>query len=1825
MKRAKLTALLLFLALAAVHTLAQAPICDVTCSPDPNSPTYGGTVAARPRLMNARGSSSAIQANAGPGQAPMVVGSQSYNYVIPILSLPGRAGMDLNLNLYYNSRVWDVDTVNGTVTFNADRDFPSYGFRLDFGYVEYDPSVDEFVLTEIDGTKRALPNNGGYNSTDGSFIKYDALSNVLTYKNGTTVQYAAFPSKPNLFRPTQIKDTNGNYISIVYGTNFDQQIVSITDTLNRVINFHYDPNTHLLSSIDQNLIGGGTHLWATFLWTQKYAGSNAWRNFTGLVVNGAPDTTTTPLNVLSSCTYANGTGYTFSYGDWAIINTIQKFSAAGPANVRSYVSYNYPLATAGALSDAPTYTQETISPDNTSTSVWTYSASSGGTGIVTSLTVKDPLATINDPAGSTTVTNLDPSTGLLSSVQMEDTSGKLLRTLAYSWTTSGSANVPGTVTTTLNDTGQQSSVQYSNYDTYGNPGDVYENDFGNVLLRHTVTTYATTRFLPQHILNLPTQVLVKNAAGTNVARTDFDYDTTSITNITDAVQHDNSLSVHGNLTLITRYSDAVTPGGSVVRHLFYDSTGNIRTAELDCCSQKVFNYSVSPYQYAYPDSIVRGPSGGTQFTVVRTWSPDYGLLLSNKDENNQVTSYQYNDPMNRLTGVTIPPQGSTSVQFTTAYDDSAQSPTITNAATPSSVTIPKTVTTLDGLGHTLQVDTYSATTLISTTKSSYDKLWRTSQVSNPFAPGETPLYTGYSYDLLGRTKQITPPSSGNTQYSYSGNSVTVTDPAGKMRKTYTDALGRLVQVDEAGVVADHTPANNSLTLQSGGNVVLSDPYNNPLWSTGTSGVSGPLEVADDGNLALYQLHWLIGTYRPWNGAIIPYDSCYVSNALFAEQILSENQCLENIGNTTFAVMVNGELQIFDRQLNQITWTSGTYGNPGAYLKMQSDGNLVIYSASGVALWSSGTFGSGSNVARLEIDGRLMVYSTVWSTGTSQGFVAGTVAHPACDLGEGLGSTGTMGTGQCLVSRNGRYQLLLQTDGNLVLSKIDVTPAVVLFSTGTALTPVSLDVAFHTYYSYDPLDNLTAASQGNITGQANSGQTRSYAYDGLRRLISSTTPESGTLTNSYVPLPGFTCGGSDPALVCYTQDARGEVKNFSYDTFNRVTAVQYTNTSGGADPFNTPPVSYQYDAGGAAAFALTRLTSITEGPATPAPVNSHTFTYDNLGRITKDAQSIDQHTYTIQYAYNLASEPTSITYPSTHVVVQTYDAIGRLCSIGASGSTCTSGTRYLNSLTYNAAGEPLGLTMGNGVQGVFSYNDHFQISTLRYFKSGTSPDILNLGYDYTSTAQPSNNGRIQAMHYFTQPGTEDQTKSESFSYDQLGRLNAAQTLTVNSTAGSKTWSLQWTYDRFGNRLTQHMSAGDPTLPVSQPVLNIDPTTNRITNTGYSYDSAGNMTHDATAAYTFDGANRLTKINTTAAVYTYFGPQRIKKVLGSTVTRYIYSGSRVIAEYTGSTPSLSSEYVYAGSQLLVTMAGSTTTYHHPDHLSNRAESNSSGTRTRTFGHLPFGDLWYETGTADKWKFTGYERDSGSGETGLDYATFRYYGSGLGRFMSADLLAGHLLVPQSLNRYIYVKNDPVNLTDVLGLEEECHTPNVSAEYTPPPWCFDYDDNHFGDNGVDSGGGGGSGATGGDDNKQNQLAALIIWLKKLFNVDLKSYIETTPDNKLGSTEVTTDNGKDAIFFNDASKTKADLNEMFYGQRTPPAGKTDIRGLTPHVGRWTWSYTASDIPAPDYWGRQMHELGHQIGNLVGRESKGYDEDDGNGEDMEDCLNKERNGMLHPK
>jgi len=157
-----------------------------------------------------------------------------------------------------------------------------------------------------------------------------------------------------------------------------------------------------------------------------------------------------------------------------------------------------------------------------------------------------------------------------------------------------------------------------------------------------------------------------------------------------------------------------------------------------------------------------------------------------------------------------------------------------------------------------------------------------------------------------------------------------------------------------------------------------------------------------------------------------------------------------------------------------------------------------------------------------------------------------------------------------------------------------------------------------------------------------------------------------------------------------------------------------------------------------------------------------------------------------------------------------------------------------------------------------------------------------------------------------------------------------------------------------------------------------------------------------------------------------------------------------------------------------------------------------------YYPYGlEMNHASTCSTNYKFTGYERDA---ETGLDYAFARYYNSRLGRFMSGDPLASSADItdPQTLNRYAYVRNNPVNFADPTGLciaSPTCTTTTVVVTATPiditpvlyrwcdnadtsesdvfdletPIFCLGMYENIFG--GTGGGGDGGGGGGGGGD----------------------------------------------------------------------------------------------------------------------------------------------------
>jgi len=79
-----------------------------------------------------------------------------------------------------------------------------------------------------------------------------------------------------------------------------------------------------------------------------------------------------------------------------------------------------------------------------------------------------------------------------------------------------------------------------------------------------------------------------------------------------------------------------------------------------------------------------------------------------------------------------------------------------------------------------------------------------------------------------------------------------------------------------------------------------------------------------------------------------------------------------------------------------------------------------------------------------------------------------------------------------------------------------------------------------------------------------------------------------------------------------------------------------------------------------------------------------------------------------------------------------------------------------------------------------------------------------------------------------------------------------------------------------------------------------------------------------------------------------------------------------------------------------------------------------------YLPFGLCRFSQGTLGTTKlFTGQRLDS----TGLYYYDARYYDATIGRFISPDTEGVDYTNPQSLNRYTYCLNNPLNRNDPTG----------------------------------------------------------------------------------------------------------------------------------------------------------------------------------------------------
>jgi len=249
-----------------------------------------------------------------------------------------------------------------------------------------------------------------------------------------------------------------------------------------------------------------------------------------------------------------------------------------------------------------------------------------------------------------------------------------------------------------------------------------------------------------------------------------------------------------------------------------------------------------------------------------------------------------------------------------------------------------------------------------------------------------PVHTGAT---LTAGQALYPPASGLTNPNSS-----MVSPNQQYR-LYQQSDGNLVEYGNGGVpfsTGTYGRPGSTTVMQSDGNLVTYAPDGTtPLFDTHTYGNPGSQAVLqNDGNLVVYAPNgralWasygaadLLGSFSSQTSPTLVFDRARGSNG---EQYLTslDYQRTARVGDngltvvtagrpgpdfSTSVVTASSDFTLLEMQSDgnlvlsscsagtcSPIWSSLTYGNPGAHARMQTDGNLVVYTAGGQALWSS---------------------------------------------------------------------------------------------------------------------------------------------------------------------------------------------------------------------------------------------------------------------------------------------------------------------------------------------------------------------------------------------------------------------------------------------------------------------------------------------------------------------------------------------------------------------------------------------------------------------------------------------------------------------------------------------------------------------------------------------------------------------------------------------------------------------------------------------------------------------------------------------------------
>ena len=454
-------------------------------------------------------------------------------------------------------------------------------------------------------------------------------------------------------------------------------------------------------------------------------------------------------------------------------------------------------------------------------------------------------------------------------------------------------------------------------------------------------------------------------------------------------------------------------------------------------------------------------------------------------------------------------------------------------------------------------------------------------------------------------------------------------------------------------------------------------------------------------------------------------------------------------------------------------------------------------------------------------------------------------------------------------------------------------------------------------------------------------------------------------------------GSSDAAVSYTYSNNGSVSKIEDHAANRVN-------------------DYNYD-------SLGRLITMTEKSGSNA-VQFYAASYDSANRVKDIGYMVSpawNGTFRDGRAYGYTYDAddgklTGMQLPADGSYAYTYDALKRLTG----RSLSLDGTSFINrNYTY---------LDGNGTNATTML-----VASMNNRKAnGTSINSYTYTYD--------NTGNITAISGST---------SASYTYDAQGQL-------LTETYGGKTYT--YTYDTYGN--IRSVSDGTTTKVYSYGDSSWLDLLTAYDGQSISYDSIGNPTswYDGTT-FTWSNWRRLTSaVNSSTGLnnsYTYdMDGLRLTKTVGSVEHKYVWQGSKLVAEYFGGTEF---EFFYDENgapyafSYKATASATPVMYYYVTNLQGDVVSilNASGTSVAEYSYNAWGKVLSATGTMaaiNPIRYRGYYFDS---DSGLYYLKSRYYDPNLQRFINSDTIPSTGQKFIGANMFAYCLNNPVGLYDVDG----------------------------------------------------------------------------------------------------------------------------------------------------------------------------------------------------